>query len=249
MVRRLLQGKPLTEFESKASTFNMEMVEHLDRCLEAVCNHIFPTAALKRQKRYMQRVVRKPPTMNIRAYYARYQELNRYLDQFPPFGNRSQMLPTDEVMEHMEFAIPHSWQKQMILQGFNTVEHTMDEFLEFCERLETAEDIFDFTHKKTQKGKSENGNSEDPDPQVGSGRQNTGRKRKTSSDLYYCLYHGSNTTHNMHQCKIMKSQAKKMATPHEGKGGKYKYERDPSKNRAKDKKDYESFLNDVCKQV
>ena len=63
------------------------------------------------------------------------------------------MLPADEVMEHMEFAIPHSWQKQMILQGFSTVERTMDEFLEFCKRLETAKDIFDHTHKKSQKGK------------------------------------------------------------------------------------------------
>ena len=88
------------------------------------------------------------------------------------------MLPADEVMEHMEFAIPHSWQKQMILQGFNTIEHNMDEFLEFCKRLKTAENIFDFMHKKTQKGKSETRHTKDPGPQVDSGRQNKGKNEK-----------------------------------------------------------------------
>ena len=65
--------------------------------------------------------------------------------QFPPFGP-NQVLPDDKVKEHAEFAIPQTWEKQMILQGFSVVEKTMEEFIEFCKRLEMSEDILDSTH-------------------------------------------------------------------------------------------------------
>ena len=132
IVHRLLQGEPLTEFERKAAIYQTETVYHLDSCLQAVCMHIFPMAALKQKKRHMHRVVQKPPSMNIWEYYVQCQELNHYLDCFHPFGNWGLMLSTDKVMEHLEFVILHSWQKQMILQGFNTVEQNMDEFLEYA---------------------------------------------------------------------------------------------------------------------
>ena len=70
--------------------------------------------------------------MKMRTYYTWYQELNRYLEDFPPF-EQDQLLPDDKVKEHIEFAIPNSWQKQMILQGFNAVTKTIEEIIELCE--------------------------------------------------------------------------------------------------------------------
>ena len=210
MTRRLLTEESLVEFDRKAAE-GSETTAELIRCLQAVTVQILPKSALLHQKRYMRRILRKPHDMTIRAYHARYQELNRSLAKFPPFSGASQKLPDDEVKEHLEFAIPTKWQKQMILQGFNAVDKTIDEFIEFCERLETSEDIFDSTHakkhNKTQMGKSKNGNSYHPDSLVNRGRKSTSNKRKLSTAPYHCLYHGTNTTHNTDQCKLMKAQA------------------------------------------
>ena len=65
---------------------------------------------------------------------ARYAEKNKYLEEFPPFRGKQQVLPEDEILEHLEFAIQNSWQKQMVLRGFNTLERSTDDFIEFCER-------------------------------------------------------------------------------------------------------------------
>lgn len=78
-------------------------------------------------------------------YYARFAELNKYLESFPLYkeGHKEgQNLPDDEVLEFLEFAIPSSWQKQR----FYTLEHTKEEIVEFCERIEFSEDIYDFSH-------------------------------------------------------------------------------------------------------
>ena len=82
-------------------------VANFNMCLHAVCESVFPNSALKYQKHYMCRVLRKPKEMSMKAYYACSQELSRYLEGFPPFGVR-QKLPKDEVLEHMEFMIPNS---------------------------------------------------------------------------------------------------------------------------------------------
>ena len=123
--------------------------------------------------------------MTMKAYYACFQELNRYLERFPPYGAR-QKLPRDEVLEHMEFAIPNSCQKQMILQGFSTVDKTNDEFIEFCQRIEMAKSIHNTVIAKSQKGKSEIGNSEDPGSQVSAGRTKTRRKKKPLPYISAC---------------------------------------------------------------
>lgn len=88
MARRLLQGEPLQQFNRKADILGNESVANLNECLHAVCLSVFPNAALKHQKRYMHRVIHKPKEAEMKAYYACYQELNRYLKRFPPYGAR-----------------------------------------------------------------------------------------------------------------------------------------------------------------
>lgn len=126
------------------------------------------------------------------------------------------------------------------------VEKTNEEFIEFCKRIETAEDISNFINKKSQKDKSEIRNSKDPGYQVSTGRTKKGRKRKANS-LYHCVYHGENTTHNTDQCKVMKQQAQAMAANHKGCGGKYKCVHNPDQE--KKWQDKKSFLQDVVKRI
>ena len=158
MARRLLIGESLSHFEKKAESF-VEVVEQVEnchksienfeKCLQAVTMTVFPQKALMTQKRYMRRIMRKPRAMKTRDYCARYAEINKYLEEFPPFKGKQQAIPQDEILEHLEFAIPSSWQKQMVLQGFNTLERSVEDFIEFCERLEFSKQIYDSSHSST----------------------------------------------------------------------------------------------------
>ena len=100
--------------------------------------HVFPKRALTIQKRHMQRFLRKPRDTPIKDFIARVVEMNEYLKLFPPFG-QDQALLNDELLDLAEFATPSSWQRLMVVQGFNPMEHSLQEFVEFCQRMEYTE--------------------------------------------------------------------------------------------------------------
>ena len=264
MARRLLMGDTLSQFEKKikelkakavheamegtaVTDLDVETVENLKLCFQAVTVTVLPQKALQTQKRYMRRVLRKPQGMKIRDYFARYLQLNEYLLEFPPFLP-GQQLPKDEILEHAEFAIPNSWQKQMVLHGFNTIARTMDDFIEFCERLELSESIYEKTHIKSQKTTTQTG-SNGTTPKGGPGKsngKNSGTNRKKAD--YYCLYHGQNSTHNTDQCKVLKAQAERMANQHKTGGSKYKGKNE-SDDKKKRKAEFQSFAADIVEKV
>ena len=127
----------------------------------------------------------------------------------------------------------------MVLQGFNTLEQSTEDFIEFCERLEFSEEIYDSSHVG-QKANVQKDNNNSPGLKASAGAR--GKKRKAR---YYCLYHGNNTTHNTDDCKVLKAQAEKMAAAHANVGaGKYKKER-PNET----KKGLESFKAEIVRSV
>ena len=67
-------------------------------------------------------------------------ELNEYLPLFPLFEEH-QGLSNEEIMDIAEFATPTQWQRMMVLQGFDPIIHTPQEFVEFCERLEICDPV------------------------------------------------------------------------------------------------------------
>ena len=267
MARRLLMGETLTEFNKKVEELKVEATEaadegvaitdrtvetidNLDVCFKAVTSIVLPPKALQTQKRYMRRVLRKPQGMKIREYFGRYLELNEYLKEFPPFNGASQKLPSDEVLEHAEFAIPNSWQRQMVLHGFNTISRSINEFIEFCERLEVSESIFDSAHRKSQKTNTQT-STNGTIPQGRDGKSNgrtSGHKRKATN--YFCLYHKENATHNTDQCKVLKAQADRMSAQLGRGGSSYKGKNDKFKSDSKsNSKDFQSFAAEVVEQV
>ena len=56
-------------------------------------------------------------------------------------GVVSSPLPTDEVVDMLEFGCPPTWQKEMILQDFDATTATVSEFVDFFERLELVENL------------------------------------------------------------------------------------------------------------
>ena len=181
--------------------------------------------------------------MRIRDFLARFKELNKYLEEFPPFNGAAQVLPEDEIILILESAIPNKWQQQMVLQGFEVVDKTIQEFIEFCERLEFSEQVYDSTHTG-QKANVKNDNKTTSGSKASAGSSN--KKRKTD---YFCLYHGHNTSHNTDDCKVLKAQAEKMAASHSRVGaGKYK-NRTSHDYKNDSKKKLESFKTEIVRDV
>ena len=97
MARRLLVGESLSHFEKKAESFVEttegvencnETIENFEQCLQAVTMTVFPKKALTTHKRYMRRIMRKPKEMKTRDYCAWHSEINKYLEEFPPFKGK-----------------------------------------------------------------------------------------------------------------------------------------------------------------
>lgn len=209
MARRLLSGEALTRFNNEAAKERHETAVSLERCFQAVTDYVLPKFALAHQKRYLRRVCRKPADLTIKEYYARLKELNDYLALFNNRGAANK-LQDDEIMEHLHFSIPNRWQKEMIMHGFEPIEKSIDDFLEFCERLEVAEGIYDATHKKPA-GMPEIGSR--PSKRKRSSQQSDANNNARGE--YYCMYHGVNSSHNTDDCKLLKPQVEKMKACHE----------------------------------
>jgi hypothetical protein len=142
-VRTVLKGDALAHFEqacaSAGSPAGSETDATFQQCLNSLTTHVFPQRALRIQKRYMRRYMRKPREMKMRHFRSRVVEMNNYLARFPAKFNESQKLDDEELMDLLEFAIPNGWQREMVLQGFDASKASIQELVEFCERLEFYE--------------------------------------------------------------------------------------------------------------
>jgi hypothetical protein len=87
--------------------------------------------------------------------------MNEDMAYFPPFFSEEYILNEDELMDIIEVSIPFSWQKQLLLQGFEISECMLQELVEFCEHLEVTEDLF----KDTRTSKKKLGQSSHASPE------------------------------------------------------------------------------------
>ena len=205
MLRRLLAGDALAAFDTAATANGNETVANFELCLRAVTTHIFPQRALLRQKRYMRVAMRKPRDMSTRAYSARLAEVNGYLAEFPPF-EPNQMLGNDEIVHILEFGVPKTWQKNMVLQGFEPMIHTPNEIVEFCERHEFTEVQNEPKPgtKSKPAGKHGNGATLHAKPSV-----EASNKRKFDKTEKFCDLH-QRAGHSTAECKTVQAQIQKM---------------------------------------
>ena len=75
---------------------------------------------LSEQKRYLCRHLVKPRSMKLCSFISRLQELNAYLEEFPPDtkGQETAPLPADEIMDIIYHSKSTTWKKKMTEQGF-----------------------------------------------------------------------------------------------------------------------------------
>ena len=77
--------------------------------------------------------------------------MNEDMAYFPPFFSEEYFLDEDELMDIVEVSILFSWQKQLLLQGFEISECMLQELIEFCKHLEVTEDLFKDTQTSKKK--------------------------------------------------------------------------------------------------
>ena len=213
MARRLLSGDALTAFENATTGVTTETVATFKTALQALRTHVFPRKALRSQKRYMRRHMRKTRDISARVFVARIQEVNNYLNSFPPFAE-DQKLDDYELLEIMEASVPKNWQRVFTQQGYVPAEDAggIEKFLDFCERMEFSEEVTSKNNsrasKKTEKKdredspyKKKQGSNKSPD-------RNNKRSQKDSTGKY-CPLHETHS-HEISECKVMLEEAKKI---------------------------------------
>ena len=216
MTRTLLAGDPLAVFNTAATELESETNANFKLVLVELHKNSFPRKSLRVQKRYMRHNMRKPFDMVIHKYVARVREINGYLDSFPPCSD-GPSFEDDELLDILESQIPNAWQQAIVLQGIYPVEHSIPEFIEFCERMEFTEDLSANTkngHKgakqskedKTEKVKSKQNNRNNSDEPKS--------KKMKKNEQKHCPLHDSNS-HDISECKVLLEKAKKMRVAYE----------------------------------
>lgn len=110
-------------------------------------------------------------------------------------------------MDITEFVIPARWQKLLILHGFDPMNATSSEFLEFCKRLEYAEDPPD--DKDRQQKQNHDPKKENKHP-PGTRPPPRRHQRKWCRDEHaYCQLHQM-YGHDTEQCYKVLDQVKTM---------------------------------------
>ena len=76
--------------------------------------------------------------MKLRTFISRLQELNAYLEEFPPDteGQETAPLSADEIMDTIYHFMPTTWKnqkKKVIEQGFNYADSTLKQMSDFFE--------------------------------------------------------------------------------------------------------------------
>ena len=133
-ILRLLTGDAKATFAQKARDITSHTVANIDTALKAMTKRIFSTYTNREQKRYLRRYLKKPTDMKARKFVTRVVELTSLFVHFPSeTGDNCECLQDDEVKVIIYHSLPRSLRKQIILKGFDYVEHTIDSGVIFLE--------------------------------------------------------------------------------------------------------------------
>ena len=211
-------------------------VDHLKNGLQNVVTQAMPRKVLAKAKRDMRRYMRKPPNMKVRKYYAALQRINdEELPILPPF-KRHQSLTPDEVTDIILFGTPKSWQVEMERQGFDPLEHTIIDVVDFMENLEAAEE---HSYQKVEGDKKGSKKSSQSDKKPAA-------KRKAE---FYCEHHGQNTTHDTQDCIVLKRRKQEAASGKKKSFPNKTWVRKADESTSFSKKELAAFVKKTVKQA
>jgi hypothetical protein len=119
----------------------------------------------------------------------------RELHKLPPFA-LDQLLTNDELTNIVLHGVPRSWTREMEKQDFDPDTKTLIEVIQFCERMEEAEDF-----RPGRDAKKTNSNKK------AKGEKKHENSAPSGDGPKHCLLHGDNYTHVTDECHVLKKQA------------------------------------------
>ena len=98
---RLLIGDAKATFSQAALGIGICTVYNFNKVLLEMIKHAFPAYAFREQKRFLRRNLGKHRGMKLCSFISRLQELNTYLEEFPPDTEGQEIAPlsADEIMD------------------------------------------------------------------------------------------------------------------------------------------------------
>ena len=108
---RLLTGDAKATFNQSAQVIGIHTIDNFNKVLMEMTKHAFPAYAFREQKRFLRRHLVKPRSMKLRSFISRLQELNAYLEEFPPDteGQETAPLSADEIMNIIYHSMSTTW--------------------------------------------------------------------------------------------------------------------------------------------
>ena len=133
--------------------------------------------------------------MTVRVYVQHILRINHEeLPRLPPF-NPHQSLTVDEIVDIILFGTPKSWQKEMDRQGFDPLEHTVDDIVSFMEQVEATEDHVNSPDKQVVTNKDKK-------------KASTSSKSNGKGAKKFCILHGHG--HATDECDQLNAEAKRL---------------------------------------
>lgn len=186
IIRTILRGDSLTAFESsiQESRENVEepgqplplTVEIIDKALKAVSHDVFPHRALSNQIRWMERRMRKPAGMGIRAFAASVTQMNAKLIRFPG-ATKEDLFKPERLVELVEYGLPASWRAKFDLAGYNPSDHDKYRLIAEGEQIERAAALTKAGSKPSPKHSAKKAGK------TGSAKNNSTRKGKNGGPV------------------------------------------------------------------
>ena len=202
---------------------------HFTLAMRSVVNQLAPKKSLQRVKRYLRRDCRKPADMKVRTYFQHILKINMEdIPMLPPFSDQSR-LSNDELMDIVLFGTPRSWQREMDRQGFDPIDHSLSEVVDFLEQVETSED-FEGSPAKNK------GNKSSQQKRAPSGNH----QKRGNQDQKYCSFHGMGG-HSTDECYKLQGDAKRQKGS-KGGSGKYSNKKWSRNDSAQSQKELATFV-------
>ena len=106
--KRLLEDGALQAFENSARTAGAETVLNYKAVIKAVTAHILPKKARQKEKRYMQRFLKKSLDMKVKDFVERVVSMNDLQTRFPDASPTipATKIPDDKILDLLESAMP-----------------------------------------------------------------------------------------------------------------------------------------------
>ena len=221
-VRHLLEGQALDDFEQYFMDDDVaETVDNVNKALKMVAANIFPADAVMNMKQYLNFELKKPNKLTARETMTRLERINKWMGEYFPSDGADRTREV-EVIEPEELKLiyyrllPAIWRRKMDENGsFSHHEATMQEIVEYAERLEVTEQRYGGNSKSSavkkngQKGNSKSGNSFKGGSESGHANDG-GNRQRTTGKTGDCRVHGPNCGHSSHQCKVLMGHAEKV---------------------------------------